>query len=716
MRTVVEAAASMLVLLLLTSGLCQAQCTVNSTGCGSGIPHLVKFNGVVNGIPTNGSGVVPVKFTIYTDSTGGTPLWQEVQNAQVDAQGRYEVLLGVTATEGLPADLFASGDPRWLGVQVMLPGSDEQPRVLLVSVPYAMEAANAQTLGGLPASAFARAAPATTSLPSSSTVVANSSPSPVAAATDAAVAVSSAPTSSIEGRTGPVNVIPKYSGGGFTNSQITDASGAVSMQNLANILFADRYSGGVPDAVAACPANGCIIYALSPNVNLNLGTIDPGTKAITIYLGPYTFKVNQITLRKGLKIIGMGASGGAVGTGTCSVALPCNGTALQSSSGSVPVFVLPQISNTPATNVLLQGFRLYGAPGNTNQDGILLDTSTTVNNGLWYSRIDDVFISNFNGIGVHVKGRNADFLSTSQWVLFDHLVVFRNQGGGNGLRLEGASFELRFRNCQIDGSAAGDGTNIYLGGISGGVGGYPITIVFEGLISQTAATAVQVNGAINITFYGSHHEKVWGVYDVIDNMGIGTHGLTIADSYFAGDVATNGGAGYELKVETPLAFGINFARNQMFGQPDATVLSTNLATVAYQDNYYDGTLSLPPTNGITTQITAATTINTHGVHSVGLNPSATPITTIQSTLGPGETVTLYTLSGTATLAPGGNINLMGQTSLTIDGTVTLVRTDLGGPFWVVVSQWTPTLPPPPPTPMIQNSTRPRARPVPRVSQ
>ena len=119
----------------------------------------------------------------------------------------------------------------------------------------------------------------------------------------------------------------------------------------------------MPDAIAACPANGCTIYAGSPNVSLNLGTIDPGTKAITIYLGPYTYNVNQITLRKGLKIIGMGASGGQNNTASCSVASPCNGTALQSVNGNSPVIVLPQANNAPATNVLLSGFQAPGIDG-----------------------------------------------------------------------------------------------------------------------------------------------------------------------------------------------------------------------------------------------------------------------------------------------------------------------------------------------------------------
>lgn len=33
-------------------------------------------------------------------------------------------------------------------------GQEEQPRVLLVAVPYALKAGDAETIGGLPASAF----------------------------------------------------------------------------------------------------------------------------------------------------------------------------------------------------------------------------------------------------------------------------------------------------------------------------------------------------------------------------------------------------------------------------------------------------------------------------------------------------------------------------------------------------------------------------------
>ena len=87
----------------------------------------------------------------------------ETQNVQVDKAGHYTAALGSTTSQGLPATVFASGEARWLGVQVQ--GQDEQPRVLLMSVPYAMKALDAETIGGRPASAFMMAPPLTPSRP-----------------------------------------------------------------------------------------------------------------------------------------------------------------------------------------------------------------------------------------------------------------------------------------------------------------------------------------------------------------------------------------------------------------------------------------------------------------------------------------------------------------------------------------------------------------------
>jgi hypothetical protein len=122
------------------------------------VPPLVNFNGTlrdVNSKPMND--VIGVTFLLYRDSEGGAPLWIETQNVRPDKAGHYSVVLGSTKTTGLPTDLFASGEARWLGVQVE--GQPEQPRVLLVAVPYALKAADAETLGGKPLSAFMLAPP-----------------------------------------------------------------------------------------------------------------------------------------------------------------------------------------------------------------------------------------------------------------------------------------------------------------------------------------------------------------------------------------------------------------------------------------------------------------------------------------------------------------------------------------------------------------------------
>ena len=78
------------------------------------------------------------------------PLWVDIQMVQPDAAGGYLALLGA-ATE-LPVDLFATSQALWLGVQPE--GQAEQPRVRFISVPYALKASDADTLGGRPLSEF----------------------------------------------------------------------------------------------------------------------------------------------------------------------------------------------------------------------------------------------------------------------------------------------------------------------------------------------------------------------------------------------------------------------------------------------------------------------------------------------------------------------------------------------------------------------------------
>ncbi len=130
------------------------------------VPRLVQFSGIIK--EAAGKPVAGVTFALYKDQEGGAPIWLETQNVPADENGRYTVMLGATRNDGLPMELFTSGEARWLGIQPQ--GQPEQSRVLLFSVPYALKAADAETVGGLPASAFMLVAPPARSSTSSSTV------------------------------------------------------------------------------------------------------------------------------------------------------------------------------------------------------------------------------------------------------------------------------------------------------------------------------------------------------------------------------------------------------------------------------------------------------------------------------------------------------------------------------------------------------------------
>ena len=115
--------------------------------------RLITVTGVLTdaeGHPRTGS--VGLTFSLYAEQAGGEALWRERQVVVADAPGRYSVLLGATVPGGVPPEVFGDGKAQWLGVQVE--GEAEQPRVLLVAVPYALRAADADTLGGKPLASF----------------------------------------------------------------------------------------------------------------------------------------------------------------------------------------------------------------------------------------------------------------------------------------------------------------------------------------------------------------------------------------------------------------------------------------------------------------------------------------------------------------------------------------------------------------------------------
>jgi hypothetical protein len=119
------------------------------------VPRFIRFSGAMrdpNGDPLRG--VVDIELGIYRDREGGDAVWLETQNVELDDQGRYAVLIGATKKEGISPDMLGSGELRWLSVRQV--GAAEQPRMLMVSVPYALRAEEAMKLGGSSADEFVR--------------------------------------------------------------------------------------------------------------------------------------------------------------------------------------------------------------------------------------------------------------------------------------------------------------------------------------------------------------------------------------------------------------------------------------------------------------------------------------------------------------------------------------------------------------------------------
>lgn len=221
------------------------------------MPRVTNFSGVVKDASGNPqTGLVGIAFSLYEEQEGGSPLWSEVQNVQLDELGHYTVLLGAMQADGLPQDLFTTGKARWLGIQPQLAGVAEQPRVLLAGVPYALKAADADTLGGQPASAFLHVPALSGLAPGSLTP---------AVAIGAVVPATSACPTITSNAGGSVNAVPLFDATcDIVSSTITQSSGRVGIGTTTPIYTLDVTS----------PANA--------QIHLSSGGLDSGAYLLSI--------------------------------------------------------------------------------------------------------------------------------------------------------------------------------------------------------------------------------------------------------------------------------------------------------------------------------------------------------------------------------------------------------------------------------------------------
>ncbi len=360
------------------------------------VPSMMKFSGVVQGAPSH---IIGITFALYKEQQGGPSLWLETQSVSLDSSGHYSVQLGATLPGGLPKELFTSGEARWLGVQPE--GQAEQPRVLLLSVPYALKAADSETVGGLPASAFVLATPAFSSpqtAPNAATTPNTSSQAP--------------PPGTISG-TGTTNFIPRWtdnadiansvifqSGTGSTAkigintttpAATLDVKGAGTIRGLftlpsAGVATATKGSNSQPIAMTASAFNSGTNAAVNQNFRWQAEPAGNNTASPTGTLNLLFGAGTSTPAETGLKISNTGlltfATGQTFpGTGTISGVTAGSGLTGGGTTGSVTLNL--DLTKVPELNVANTFVGNQTVTGNVSATGVVTGSSFQIGSNLF---------------------------------------------------------------------------------------------------------------------------------------------------------------------------------------------------------------------------------------------------------------------------------------------------------------------------------------------
>src|SRR5580692_7403334 len=622
----------------------------------SQVPPLVNFNGVLagaNGKPLTGT--VGVTFYLYQDQQGGAPLWLETQNVQADKTGHYSVALGSASSQGLPASVFASVEARWLGVQVQ--GHTEQPRVLLMSVPYALKALDAETIGGKPASAFMMA-PASNS----------KSQSPIL------------PPGTITG-SGTADFVPVFTGATtIGNSKIFQTVGGdvgIGTTTPAAVLDV-KGTGDVRDTLTLFPK------LTHPSLSVHGTAFEVSSKGLVTFVSGQTFPGTGTVTSVGS---GAGLTGGpitksgilSIATGGVSNAMLANPSLTVTANspltggGSVPLGGSTSLSlKSCSTNQILQfisgawacanpatgtvtsvgsGLGLSGGPitgsgtlainpsvvpqlaaantftANQTVNGSVTATSFTGNG----SGLTNVTAANSNELGGLASGAYAQLAAANTFTA-NQSVTGTVIGGTSGSSTEGVLGEANASSGQTYGvagfaaSPAGygvEGLNV-AGGAGGGVGVYGSTS------SQFGSGIEGVNTSSGGIYFGAGVE---GQSAFIGVLGTASGSSTLSQSVFVGpgvwgDTGGAAEAGYVGVVGTA---DDNSAGNFFNDSPQATLYlgndskanSTDLVLVAAGD-LYGGSCTIDVNGDLVCSGNVAAAVHAGGSRKVALNTISSP--------------------------------------------------------------------------------------------
>ena len=495
------------------------------------VPNLIRFGGTLKdaqGAPL-ASSTVGLTFAIYKQQDGGAAVWMETQSVATDGGGNYSALLGSTTAAGLPGDLFSQQEQRWLGVQVQ--GQAEEPRVLLVSVPYAFKAHEAETLGGKSVSDFVLVNGASSSANGTSTT-----------------------------QTGPntANSLPASNGAkkGAASDGPTNFSGSTTDQ-----IVGVTQTGTGAGVIASAPTKG-VVGTATATTGTAIG-VEGGSAGSGGY-GVY----GNVTSATGATVGVKGNSQSSSGTGVRGTNIATSGATtgvsgyVDSAAGTAGSF------NNAAGGMILSGqnngvvkFSVDGSGNITSQGtlsgiGITGTTSAATGVGLTGNA------TNTTGANTGVMGETASIHGTgvggyANTTTGQNVGVYGQTNSNNGWGVYGEADSTSGQTFGVEGNNQSAGQN------SSGVLGYEnsSTGMVFGVNGQTNSTT---NYAAGVSGYeGASTGLVYGVVGGTSSSGDGARGVYGFDSATTGQVY---GVAATIESTSQGAAAVNGAAGATTGQ------------------------------------------------------------------------------------------------------------------------------------------------------
>ncbi len=558
-----------------------------TTETASALPRLVRFGGTVkdlNGNPL--TGVVGITFALYSEQTGGAALWIETQNVTANSNGHYVALLGSTTPEGLPADIFNSEQAHWVGVQVS--GQAELPRVLLVSAPYALKAGDAETIGGLPPSAFALAnsssAHKNSTPPSNPDVTGKGTVDYIPMwdttsdiidsiifqkASEIGIATTTpAATLDVNGNTDIRNTLTLYPDGTNNTLAVNGTSFKVSSTGEVTFISGQTFPGtGTITGITTASGSGLsgggtkgtlslkvpsagIINAMLANSKITLNTSTAGGLTVpgAMTLGDtYTIGLKTCSANQVLEYVGTAWTCSSAGTGTITGITTASGSGLAGggTSGTLSLSVpAAGITNAMLANskVTLNSGTGITAPGamtlgNTYTVSINTSVVPQLTAANTFSGTQTINSSTGNGVSATSSAAGDSGLFASNTSTASGYGVFASNYNPAGSAVAGVNYSSGTGNAyaiygQSNGSA---GTGVYGTGAANGV--YGSSSAGNGVYGQSNGTASGSSGVYGIATTTSGTAPTYGVYGTTGNPNSGSYGV------YGSITSPNSGAG-----------------------------------------------------------------------------------------------------------------------------------------------------------------------------